>query len=259
MNGRVIDGTLLIETPRGNLSQIMAHINGAYTTYVNVKRQRAGHLFQGRYKAILVEKEEYALELSRYLHLNPVRAKMVARPEEYPWSSYRAYVGLSPSPEWLQREWILGHFGPTEPKAWERYRDFVERTADEARPSPFEEVVGSAVLGSKGFLSWVQTEFLEQKPTDRELPALRQIVGKPALEEIRRAAEVKFAADRRTARRVALYLCRRYSGRKLREIGQQFGLGESGVTEASRRVAKELESNRLLQEAVEDVERGLDL
>ena len=79
---------LLLETPSGNLSQIMRHINGAYTTYFNVKRKRAGHLFQGRYKGILVEADAYALELSRYMHLNPVRAWMVAKPEHYPWSSY---------------------------------------------------------------------------------------------------------------------------------------------------------------------------
>lgn len=74
---------LLLETPSGNLSQIMRHINGAYTTYFNVKRKRAGHLFQGRYKAILVEAGAYALEFSRYMHLNPVRAGMVAKPEQY--------------------------------------------------------------------------------------------------------------------------------------------------------------------------------
>ncbi len=73
---------ILLETPLGNLSQIMRHINGAYTTYINVKRKRAGHLFQGRYKAILVEADEYAKELSRYIHLNPVRAGIVEKPEE---------------------------------------------------------------------------------------------------------------------------------------------------------------------------------
>lgn len=76
---------LLVETPEGNLSQIMRHINGAYTNYFNTKRQRAGHLFQGRYKAILVEKDAYSLELSRYIHLNPVRAGMVQLPEDYRW------------------------------------------------------------------------------------------------------------------------------------------------------------------------------
>jgi len=78
---------LLVETPHGNLSQIMKHVNGAYTSYFNTKRQRAGHLLQGRYKAILVEKDEYAQELSRYIHLNPVRAKMVEKPDQYEWSS----------------------------------------------------------------------------------------------------------------------------------------------------------------------------
>jgi putative transposase len=78
---------LLPETPSGNLSQIMRHINSAYTTYFNVKRDRSGHLFQGSYKAILVDMDEYAKELSRYVHLNPVRAKIVETPEEYDWSS----------------------------------------------------------------------------------------------------------------------------------------------------------------------------
>ena len=81
---------LLLETPSGNLPQIMQHINGAYTTYFNVKRGRSGHLFQGRYKAILVDIDEYAKELSRYIHLNPVRAKLVKTPEEYEWSSYQS-------------------------------------------------------------------------------------------------------------------------------------------------------------------------
>ena len=93
----------LIETPKGNLSQIMRHINGAYTTYFNTKRRRAGHLFQGRFKAILVDRDEYATTLSRYIHLNPVRAGMVALPEEYPWSSYHYYVGRKKVPEWLSR------------------------------------------------------------------------------------------------------------------------------------------------------------
>ena len=83
---------LLIETPSGNLPQIMRHINGAYTTYFNVKHKRSGHLLQGRYKAILVEMDIYAKELSRYIHLNPLRAGMVELPEEYKWSSLPFYL-----------------------------------------------------------------------------------------------------------------------------------------------------------------------
>ena len=92
---------LLLETPLGNLSKIMQHINGAHTTYFNIKRARSGHLFQGRYKAILVEADEYAKELSRYMHLNPVRASMVKTPEEYRWSSCRYYTVERKAPIWL--------------------------------------------------------------------------------------------------------------------------------------------------------------
>jgi putative transposase len=117
---------LLLETPSGNLSQIMRHINGAYPTYVNVKRKRAGHLFQGRYQAILVEADAYAVELSRYMHLNPVRAGMVARPEHYPWSSSRSYIGQCTTPESLKTDFIPGNFGRKAPDAKNRYRRCVE-------------------------------------------------------------------------------------------------------------------------------------
>ena len=92
---------LMIETPQGNLSQIMKYINSSYTNFFNIKRKRTGHLLQGRYKAILVEADAYATELSRYIHLNPVRAGMVRSPEEYRWSSYSYYTERS-SPSWLK-------------------------------------------------------------------------------------------------------------------------------------------------------------
>jgi len=88
----------------------MQHINGAYTTYFNAKRERSGHLFQGRYKAILVDADEYAKELSRYIHLNPVRAAIVKTPEEYKWSSCRYYTLRRKAPVWLQRGFILSYF-----------------------------------------------------------------------------------------------------------------------------------------------------
>jgi REP element-mobilizing transposase RayT len=102
---------LLMETPLGNLSQIMHHINGAYTTYCNVKRSRSGHLFQGRYKSILVDMDEYAKELSHYIHLNPVRAKMVSTPKDFHWSSYNQYIGNQKPEKWLTRDFILSYFG----------------------------------------------------------------------------------------------------------------------------------------------------
>jgi hypothetical protein len=89
--------------------------NDAYTTYFNVKRQRAAHLFQGRYQAILVEADAYAVELSRSIHLNPVRAGMVASPEQYQWSSSRSSIGQCTTPAWLKTACILGSFGRKAP------------------------------------------------------------------------------------------------------------------------------------------------
>jgi REP element-mobilizing transposase RayT len=102
---------LLLETPEGNLSQVMRHINGAYTNHFNTKRRRAGHLLQGRYRAILVEADVYAKELSRYIHLNPVRAGITEQPGEYPWSRYRCYSGIEQPSEWLCMDMILADFG----------------------------------------------------------------------------------------------------------------------------------------------------
>jgi len=98
---------LLLETPRANLHAILHHLNTSYTNYFNAKTGRVGHLFQGRYRAILVEKDVYALELSRYIHLNPFRANLIKDPSDYPWSSYLAYVERGKGWEWLQTEFIL--------------------------------------------------------------------------------------------------------------------------------------------------------
>jgi REP element-mobilizing transposase RayT len=107
---------LLIETPEKNLSKIMHHINSSYTTYTNVKRKRSGHLFQGRFKAIVVDKDSYLLELSRYLHLNPVRAKIAERPEDYPYSSYKTYT-LPQGEALVTRTTILEMFTTREAEA----------------------------------------------------------------------------------------------------------------------------------------------
>jgi REP element-mobilizing transposase RayT len=135
---------LLLETPRGNLSQILHHINGAYTTYFNVKRQRSGHLFQGRYRAILVEKDAYCEELSRYVHLNPVRAGMVKDPRRYRWSSYSQYIGLK-NASWLETGSILGYFDSQERRAQKKYREYVERAMGVELKNPLGAVFASSV------------------------------------------------------------------------------------------------------------------
>jgi hypothetical protein len=137
----------------------MRHINGAYTTHFNVKRSRSGHLFQGRYKAILVDADAYAKELSRYIHLNPVRAKMAEKPEEYKWSSYLDYIGERKSHEWLNRDFILGYFGKKVPAAEREYKRFVSSLEGKEHESPLKEVFASTILGDRGFIEYVKKNF----------------------------------------------------------------------------------------------------
>ncbi|MDW7711601.1 MAG: transposase [Deferrisomatales bacterium] len=250
---------LLVETPEGNLAQGMRHVNGAYTTYFNVKRQRSGHLLQGRYKAILVEKDEYAEELSRYIHLNPVRAGAARNPEGYPWSSYAAYVGLVPAPPWLRQELVLSAFGRAQASAQEKYREFVEAGVVRQLENPLERVVASTVLGGAGFVEWVRERFVAAKPADREVPASRALGRRPSLEGIEKDVSGRLGDDHRAARRLALYVSHRYSGLPLREIGERFGVGASGVSQASRRVEAQMSSAPELRRVVEEVVRGLGL
>jgi len=250
---------LLLETPSGNLSQIMRHINGAYTTYFNVKRDRSGHLFQGRYKAILVDIDEYAKELSRYIHLNPVRAKMVETPEDYDWSSYKIYIGKQRSAKWLYRDFILGYFGKKVSTAQKSYQDFVSALTDQEYNSPLDEVVSSTLLGSADFIKFIKDNFLSAKRPDKELPALKELGKKTSMQDIVKEVELVFPEDKVLSRNVKMYLCQRYTGNKLKEIGFHFGIGESGVSQACRRVADKIEKDKKLKKKIERLEKLIDL
>ena len=251
----------LLETPAGNLPEIMHHINGAYTTYFNVKRQRSGHLFHGRYKAILVEKDQYAKELSRYIHLNPVRAKIVGTPEQYPWSSYGYFIGLRKSPEWLARDFILSYFGDKVSRAQKGYRNFVNAMVGQKFKSPSERVVSSTILGTEDFVESIRDRYLAKREFDSNLPALRELLGRgrPSIQEIMNEVELIFSQDRLLTRRVGLYLCQRYTGEKLKEIGKYFRIGESGVSQASRRIAMRISQDDKLRKNITEVEERLGL
>ncbi len=248
---------LLLETPAGNLSQIMQHINSAYTTYFNIKRKRSGHLFQGRYKAILVEADAYATELSRYSHLNPVRARLASRPEEWPWSSYRGYIGQEKVPEWLKSEFILGYFGKRATDAMKKYRAYVEDMLGKEYESPLKETFGTALLGSAGFIKAITAGHVTTKELERDLPALRQFACRPALEDILYAVKSVIGSDEKLARQAGMYLCHKYSGEKLRTIGKLFNVKESAISEASRSFPRKMEKDTKLGEAMDRIKGKL--
>ena len=244
---------LLLETPQGNLSQIMRHINGAYTTYFNIKRKRTGHLFQGRYKAILVEADTYAQELSRYLHLNPVRAAMVAQPEEHPWSSYRYYIGTTTPPTWLNTGFILGYFD----NCRDNYRLFVKERIDKTYESPLKETVASTILGSTAFIAKTTKDHIPGDRAADGIPALHQLKSRPSPDKIMQGARNIAVGDDKLARQLGIYLCHQHSGLRLKEIGKLFGMRESALCEASRRIKAKIALDAELQKQVETIKEEL--
>ena len=245
---------LLLETPRGNLSHFMRYLNGAYTTYFNVKRKRSGHLFQGRYKAIVVDADEYAIELSRYIHLNPVRAHLVAKPQEHEWSSYRSYSGISVAPTWLSRQLILSAFGMKEKK----YKEFVEDLLGTETQNPFAAVVASTLLGSPEFVAEIAEGHVKGRKNLQGVPSARALVEGVSVEDIIRKTE-EIVAGTELARKIAIHLCHRYGGGNLKTIGARFGICDSAVSQASKRFAAKAENDVEVMRMVEKVRLELNL
>jgi putative transposase len=146
---------LVAETVEGNLSQGMRHLNGVYTPASKPRHGRNGHLFQGRFKGILVDRDAYLLELTRYVILNPVRAGMCAAPEQWPWSSYAAMMGSAPAPSWLAVEVLLSQFGCSREEARRRYRDFVYEGIGQDLWQGLRQQI---YLGDEAFLTRVQSK-----------------------------------------------------------------------------------------------------
>jgi len=172
----------IIETPDPNLSLGMRQLNGVYTQAFNRAHHRVGHVFQGRYKAIIVEKENHLLELCRYVVLNPVRAGMVSKPDEWKWSSYKSTAYAVNVPEYLTIDWVLGQFAEKKTSARQRYRKFVaDGLVDPTRP--WQKLAGQVFLGSEDFVSRMR-EFLGDKQEIKEIPRSQRYPGRPSLDRL---------------------------------------------------------------------------
>ncbi len=171
---------LLIETPRANLSRGMRHLNGVYTQSLNRRHKRTGHVFQGRFKSILVEKERHLLEVARYVVLNPVRAKMVQHPRQWKWSSYRATAGEISSPAFLSTGWLLEQLDRQAKRAHLTYRRFVK---DGGGHSLWDDLRGGLLLGNEEFADRMRT-LLHDTVQSKEIPREERMLAKPTLEEL---------------------------------------------------------------------------
>jgi len=259
---------LLLETPRPNLTASLHDLNTAYTNYFNRKYNRVGHLFQGRYRCILVEKDPYLLELSRYLHLNPVRAGIVQRPEDYRWSSYRSYLGTLPFPGWLRTDDILGQLSARRSEARRKYRLFVKDGLKGGIQNPLGQVIAGVALGGTTF--WEETrKKIETFEQDDEIPTLREASRRKNLEAILHAVERFYGVSREVlcqknrpshpATQVAMYLTRKKTDLSLIEIGTYFGGRHySAVSAAHRRVELRRQREPKFHEEIIKVEAKLD-
>jgi len=207
---------LLIETPEANLSPGMRQLNGIYTQAFNRRHIRVGHVLQGRFKAILVDKDSYLLELCRYIVLNPVRANMVKLPKSYPWSSYRASAGLSRPPAFLNRDWLLSQFARERHLAERRYRQFV--TEGIGKPSPWDNLTGQILLGPESFVRKMARR-LKSTKTSSEIPRPQRLATRPGLKNLF-PNDRQDKATRDRVIRVAYVKC----GYTLSEIGRHLDL-----------------------------------
>ncbi len=209
---------LLLETPDGNLSKGMRQLNGVYTQRFNRKHKRVGHVFQGRYKAIIVQKQTYLLELARYIVLNPVRARMVRSAKDWPWSSYRASAGLADCPSWLTTDWILSAFSAKRAVAIEHYRAFVADGKNQ--PALWDNLKNQIYLGTDAFVQ----KMLSKKPANEDLSEVplgqRRAMAKP----------LAHYAARSDNRDEAIALAYDSGGYGMKEIGEHFGLHYSRVS-----------------------------
>ncbi|MBS1258925.1 MAG: Chromosomal replication initiator protein DnaA [Candidatus Scalindua arabica] len=250
---------LFIETPKANLSQIMQNINTSYTVYVNKRHKRYGHLFQGRFKGIIVDKDTYLMVLTRYIHLNPVRAGIVKRPEDYRWTSYMEYIGAGKEKELLvDITETLSCFSKTKGTAMKAYREFINDGIGE-EDNPLEDVEAGIVVGSNRFKDLIRKLLQKRKP-DEEIPQLKRLREKIPIDRIikvccdyygKNREELLTSGKAKNERRTVIYLSKILSNVKNIEIGRYFGIKGSTVSESLKGVEDRMKRDEKLRKEIE--------
>jgi len=264
---------LLLRTPWGNIQEFMRHFNISYTSYYNRVHHRSGHLYQGRYKAFLIDADSYLLDVSRYVHLNPVRIRAeairtleekTALLERYSWSSYPGYISLKRRYPWVNYE-LLEHFGGDGPKGRDAYRRFIEQALTGNLEDPLEKGRGHGIIGDAPFIERMIRLIPKAAPT-REVPAVRRMTRTRVPERIisivsdetRVAQELLLSRGCRGPERALLMeLLARHGGMNQREIGERMGIDYSAVSIGRKRLRATLEEDAKLRELFTKLERRI--
>ena len=233
---------LLLQTPKGGLSRAMRHLDGIYTQQFNRGHRRDGPLFRGRYRAILIDAEQYFLSVVRYIHQNPVMAGVVSDMDRYRWSSHRGYLYKSERPVWLNTDAVLSRFGRLR-----EYQEFMHSEMEREVVDFYKAAYQRPILGDRGFIGWVKQRLGDRAKVEEEKPESRRVFGLRVeeiarvtarvygkrLEELRRSRR----GEENEARSMAMYLCRTLGGHRHSEIGRVLGLEKtSSVSSACSRM-----------------------
>ena len=254
---------LLLQTPKGGLSRAMRHLDGVYTQRFNRAHHRDGPLFRGRYKAILIDAEEYFLSVVRYIHQNPLQAGVVSDIDRYRWSSHRGYLYKSERPLWLNTHSVLSRFGRL--REYQQFMDSeIEKEVVDFYKGPYQR----PILGDRGFIEWVKQRLGDRARVEQEKPESRSVFGLgveriagatakvygKGVEELRR----KRRGEENEARSMAIYLCRTLGGHRHSEIGRVLGLDKtSSVSSACLRMKARVEVERKIARKARRIEEEL--
>ena len=246
----------------------MHDLNSGYVTGFNHRHRRCGPLFQGRYKAILVEDESHYWALCRYIDLNPVRARIVEDPAAYEWGSHRWYAGARSCPEWLGRDEVLASFGRTLRTARRAYREYVLAGVASPPADPLRAADAGGLLGSSEFIQSMRKR-LEGLLPERDVPTARALRQSLPVEAVATATAEAFGVTVASlrergrhgneARKAAIYLTRQKTGLGLRAIGEWYGgLKESAISNIVRAFASALPRHRALRRRIARIDEALD-
>jgi len=264
---------IIIGTPNANLTYFMRHLGVTYTVRFNKRYERSGHLFQGRFKAILIEEDPYLMVLSRYIHLNPVRTKgwVDKRAGErweylkrYPWSTLPGYIGESKKVHWIQYERLMNYFGRDEGSSRAAYKRYVMEGLKSNLSNPFDEVRSQTILGGEGFVERIRN-YLYKGAKVRELPALKSLKKALTMEDVLIEISNYFQIEKekllskggKELRQMAMEMAYRHTGCNQEEIGKVFRIDYSTVSQNRRRLGINLQVDRKLMESFNKVNEKL--
>jgi putative transposase len=268
---------LLLTTPEGNLSEFMRHFNISYTSAFNRRHKRVGHLYQGRYKAFVIHADNYLLEVSRYIHLNPIRIKILRKePFKKIWerlvkhkgSSLPGYLTLKKSNDFMDYGALLGYMEGDNRRGREKYRKFLQDGIGQKIENPLLLGKGSGIVGGVDFVKWIKEKVVGKEISHREYPALREIRKKYEAEELIKAfgqivnkgkEELCQRGTRTVERAMLMELLYRYSKLSQPKIGNIIGgIDYSSVSQARKRLRVQMEKDRRLKKRFEKISDELE-